>query len=155
MTHPGQKYPYRFPAEVLEILSAAGWKPGRHVDVEPWRSGLADDFSMHDAAARFLAEFGGLFVNIDGPGVQKAREAFELDPMRGVGDDRLGEWSAELGRSLFPVGEFSYGYPFLLAVDETGELYHVLDSLATYGPLPRALEKLILGYRARPLLEDF
>lgn len=44
---------------------------------------------------------------------------------------------------MFPVGSFLVGHPFLLAIDETGELYQVMESIATYGPMPGALDILM------------
>ncbi|EME55667.1 hypothetical protein H074_25085 [Amycolatopsis decaplanina DSM 44594] len=57
---------------------------------------------MREAAERFLAEFGGLKVDIAGAGIAKGRESFELNP----GDvdsevDRFADWGAGLGKSLF------------------------------------------------------
>ncbi|WP_082801189.1 SUKH-3 domain-containing protein [Herbidospora cretacea] len=56
--------------ETERILARAGWKPGRQVDTSAWLSRLeADGFVMHDAAERFLREFGGLVVPHGGPGI--------------------------------------------------------------------------------------
>lgn len=63
------------------MLRAAGWYPGRKVDVGSWAAEFAArGIVMHDAARRFLEGFGGLNVEIGGPGISCAREPFELDP---------------------------------------------------------------------------
>ncbi|MDI3405067.1 SUKH-3 domain-containing protein [Streptomyces cavernicola] len=100
---------------------------------------------MHAAADAFLQEFGGLTVNIAGPGVDRAREPFALDPELALGEgDRFAEWGDLLGRRLFPVGELDHGRYFL-GVDERRELYLVETWLAGFGSLPEALDNLILG----------
>ncbi|SDM33571.1 hypothetical protein SAMN04489726_1095 [Allokutzneria albata] len=48
----------------------------------------------------------GLTASIGGPGINRAREPFELDPELAWGeDDRFSEWSDALRRGLFPLGE--------------------------------------------------
>ena len=137
-----------------ETLRRAGWRAGRRVDVEVWRAVLAGEYAMHGAAEKFLAEFGGLEVAVGGRLVDRPVLAFDFDPLLGEGDgERLAAWGADLGRTLFPVGAFVVGHPFVLAVDETGELYHVGESIASYGPLPGALDVLVRGV-PRPLFED-
>ncbi|MGW2911905.1 SUKH-3 domain-containing protein [Streptomyces asoensis] len=67
--------------EVLEVLDASGWTAGRRVDTTSWRSRFeAVGIVMHDAAEKFLQEFGGLTASVGGPGINRAREPFELDP---------------------------------------------------------------------------
>jgi hypothetical protein len=143
-----------FEAEFQRALLAAGWQPGRRVDTTEWRTRLeAAGFAMHDAAERFLAEYGGLTFDLSGPGISQARMPFELDPLYGLGeDDRFAEWGEEIGRSLFPIGKLDQGRYFL-GIDETGEVYLIADWLASYGPAPRAIESLILGIAPDTLYE--
>ncbi|WP_063796166.1 SUKH-3 domain-containing protein [Streptacidiphilus griseoplanus] len=132
---------------VEEPLRAAGWRPGRRVSVDGWREALERGVlvRMHAAAERFLAEFGGLEMEIGGPGVDVGRTPFHFRPDRCAGEeDRFAEWSETLGRDLFPIGELDEGR-FFLGIDETGEIYLVETWLATYGPVQDALEKLVLG----------
>ncbi|MGV9337440.1 SUKH-3 domain-containing protein [Streptomyces sp. NPDC003688] len=137
-------------SEVAEVLTASGWMPGRSVNTDAWRarfepSGLV----MHDAAASFLAEFGGLTVSVTGPGISCARTPFELNPDLALGEeDRFLEWGADIGRHLFPLGELDHGR-FFLALDESAEILLVETWLASFGPLPAALENLILGVAPR------
>ncbi|MFE4581939.1 SUKH-3 domain-containing protein [Streptomyces chartreusis] len=141
--------------EVLEVLEASGWTAGRRVDTAGWRSRYeAVGLVMHDAAERFLREFGGLTVSIGGPGINRAREPFQLDPELAWGeDDRSSELSDSLGRCLFPLGELDHGR-FFLGVDEGSEIYLVETWVASFGPMPHALENLILGVMPRRIDDD-
>jgi hypothetical protein len=145
-----------FLAEIRRALLAAGWQPGRRVDTTAWRTQLeAAGFATHDAAERFLGEFGGLTFDLSGPGFSQARLPFELDPLLCLGeDDRFAEWGQLIGRSLFPLGELDHGRYFL-GIDETGEMYLVADWLASYGQVPGAIENLILGIAPQTLYEQY
>lgn len=63
----------RFPRGVDRALRKAGWFPDRQVDAAPWRDAI-DGIEMHAAAAAFLAEFGGLAVDVHGFGWTSAKE---------------------------------------------------------------------------------
>ena len=137
----------RFSSLVERDLRAAGWHPGRAVDVTGWRQLLeaGGELRMHRAAAEFLTEFGGLNVEISGPGLTSAREPFELDPELCVGEeDRFSEWGADLGCSLFPLGELDRGR-FFLGISEVGEIFLVETWVASFGIGDAALENLVLG----------
>jgi hypothetical protein len=112
--------------ESQTVLRDAGWYPGRQVDISTWMARLeAGGVVAHDAARSFLAEFGGLTVDISGPGVNRMREPFELDPLLCSGEeDRFLEWSADIECSLFPIGVLDMGRYFL-GIDEEGEVYLV------------------------------
>lgn len=132
--------------EVEEVLRDAGWYPGRNADPAPWREQLeADGFHIHPAAESFLREFGGLSVAHGGPGITRAREPFELDPLLALGEaDRFGEWGQEINRHLYPLGELDHGHAFL-GLDEQGELYVVANWLARFGRIPEAMANLVVG----------
>ncbi|MCX4546401.1 SUKH-3 domain-containing protein [Streptomyces sp. NBC_01565] len=89
----------RWSPEVDEVLEASGWTPGRKVATARWRSMFETvDLAMYDAAEAFLQEFGGLTVNVSGPGISCARTPFELDPELAWGeDDRFTEWAKRSG----------------------------------------------------------
>lgn len=144
----------RFSDEVERVLRAAGWQPGRQVDTTAWRRDLeSTGFRMHEAAERFLAEFGGLKVDIRGRGISVAREPFEFDPMLADGeDDRFTEWGEDIGETLFPIGVLDQGQ-FFLGISESGEVYLVTNWLASFGVVPEALERLILGIKADEIAE--
>lgn len=139
----------RFSPQVDQDLRAAGWYPGRTVEVDGWRRRLeaSGEVRMHKAAEGFLAEFGGLNVEISGRGVSAAREPFELDPGLAVSEEgRLAEWGAALGCSLFPLGELDRGR-FLLGISEIGEVFLVETWVASFGIGDTALENLVLGVK--------
>ncbi|MEU5434377.1 SUKH-3 domain-containing protein [Streptomyces sp. NPDC020719] len=138
--------------EVLEVLQASGWTPGGRVDTAGWRTMFEEvGIGTHGAAQRFLQEFGGLAVAHGGPGISRAREAFELDPALVWGEeDRFAEWSDDLGRELFPLGELDHGR-FFLGIDENSEIHLVETWVASFGTMPHALENLILGVMPRTI----
>ncbi|PBD02274.1 SUKH-3 immunity protein of toxin-antitoxin system [Streptomyces sp. Ag82_O1-15] len=141
--------------QVLEVLEASGWAAGRQVDTVGWRSMFeAVGIVMDDTAEAFLQEFGGQTVSIGGPGINRAREPFELDPELVWGeDDRFSEWSDSLGRRLFPLGELGHSR-FFLGIDEDREIYLVETWVASFGPMPHALENLILGVMPRRIDDE-
>ncbi|MET8783940.1 SUKH-3 domain-containing protein [Streptomyces sp. NPDC004589] len=141
--------------ETGEVLEASGWTPGRKVSTDHWRSMFeAAGLAMHDAAEVFLQEFGGLTVNVSGPGISCARTPFELDPELAWGeDDRFAEWGESIGHRLFPLGELDHGR-FFLAIDEVGVIYLVETWVASFGPMPQAMENLVLGVAPRRIDGD-
>ncbi|WP_124812947.1 SUKH-3 domain-containing protein [Micromonospora globispora] len=61
-----------FSAETRRVLLEAGWRPGRRADTTAWRTPLeAGGFDMHQAAERFLAEFGRLTFAHRGSGSRR------------------------------------------------------------------------------------
>ncbi|MBP0450991.1 SUKH-3 domain-containing protein [Kitasatospora sp. RG8] len=143
--------PLREAGAVEETLRAAGWWPGRRVPVRPWREMLEATglVRMHEAAELFLSEFGGLDVRIDGPGIDVAKTRFHFDPEPVAGEeDRFADWSATVGKDLFPIGELDGGR-FFLGIDENSEIYLIETWVATFGPAQEALERLILGIAPR------
>ena len=137
---------------VDRTLREAGWRPGRRVPVQRWRAQLEATglIRMHDAAERFLTEFGGLHVWISGPGITCARTDFAFDPGALAGEeDRFADWSETLGRDIFPIGELDEGR-FFLGIDENSEIYLVETWVARFGPVQDALEKLVLGIAPQP-----
>lgn len=147
----------RFPRGVDRRLRKSGWFPGRRVDTTPWR-GLVPGVEMPPAVEAFLAEFGGLTVDVHGLswGKTAAKEPFELDPELCEGeDDRFQEWGEFLGRTLFPIGELDHGR-FFLGMDEGGAIYLVTDWLGRFddGPADAALTALCQGTMAQQLSPD-
>ena len=142
--------------EVDEVLEASGWTPGRRVDTACWRSMFeAVGLAMHDAADAFLQEFGGLTVNVSGPGISCARTPFALDPELTWGEgDRFVEWGEAIGRHLYPLGELDHGR-FFLGIDEAGVIYLVETWVASFGPMPHSMEHLVLGVAPRRIDEGY
>ncbi|NUP23769.1 MAG: SUKH-3 domain-containing protein [Streptomyces sp.] len=136
----------KFSSDVADVLRTSGWDPQRTVDPTQWTLPFEErGIRAHQQAQEFLAEFGGLNVDISGPGVNCAREPFELDPLLCLGEeDRFSEWGEELGLQLFPLGELDQGR-FFLGMDENGVVYLVADWVARFGPWPQAIDALVRG----------
>lgn len=140
--------------EAQTVLHDAGWRGGRQVDTSTWLTALdVAGVVAHEAARDFLAEFGGLMVDISGPGVNRAREPFDLDPLLCSGEeDRFLEWGEEIGRSLFPIGVLDMGRYFL-GIDEHSEIYLIETWVASFGRMPQAMDNLIRGVRPTVISE--
>jgi SUKH-3 immunity protein len=134
-------------AETHVILRAAGWFPGRHVDTAGWNSSFVETgLMMPPMAAAFLGEFGGLGFDIAASGASHPWCSCEIDPMVAWRSEeaRFAKWSRLIGRNIFPAGELNRGRA-LLGMDESGELYLVNSSIASFGRMPAALDNLICG----------
>ncbi|MEU0540330.1 SUKH-3 domain-containing protein [Nocardia sp. NPDC005978] len=142
----------QFSAETDRGLRLAGWDPGRRVDTTEWRNELErGGFRWTAAAENFLSRFGGLEIELSGPGITTARVPFELDPLLAAGeDDRFSEWAAVVGEPITPVGELDSGR-FFLGISESGDLCLVADWLASFGRWPAALDALFLGISPAPV----
>lgn len=138
----------RWSAEVEAVLGRAGWSPGRAVATDAWERQLSahGGFEASSAARAFLREFGGLEVDVEGPGWSMARQSFRLDPLVAeFENDRFSEFEERLHRSLYPVGEVAHGHAFL-AIDERGALYLLMDDLRLLARSPAdGLARLIEG----------
>ncbi|MFE2827831.1 SUKH-3 domain-containing protein [Streptomyces sp. NPDC059271] len=140
----------RWSAETDRVLRGAGWHPGRSVPTDEWESKLGErgGFEMHEAARRFLAEFGGLVSDERGPGKTMARMGFRLDPTVAEWDDEIFDvLSEEVGADLYPVGD-SDRHNSYLGIAPDGAVYIGMDSATLLAETAgRALEKLVEGIR--------
>ncbi len=140
----------RWSAETDQTLRDAGWHPGRAVSTQEWESTLHEHggFEIHEAARRFLTEFGGLAVPSRGPGKTMAKVEFRLDPLTAEWDDEIYDaLSEEAGAYLYPIGAADRGNSYL-GIAPNGAVYTGMDSvypLAETGD--EALEKLVEGIR--------
>ncbi|MGW6919068.1 SUKH-3 domain-containing protein [Kitasatospora sp. NPDC054939] len=146
----------RFPADVAAALKQAGWHPGRWQirQAEEWADTLAGHggpdappHAVFPAAVEAWAEFGGLAVDLAGPGRELARTPFLIDPLCGLHQPRtLADLGRALGTRLAPLGEERYGQA-LLALDEEGRVYsldHTGEWFLGYG-IDEAVSTLVLG----------
>lgn len=134
----------RFSREVEGALRLAGWVPDRRVDLDQWKASLSE-FTWHAAAEEFLQEFGGIRVDISGPGITCAREPFEFDPELAIGEgEKFAELSELFGHKFFPLGEVGQG-EFFLAIDEEGAIYLLGGWALKHGVGDAALEHLVTG----------
>jgi SUKH-3 immunity protein len=142
----------RFNESVTRILTQAGWHPGRNVarDVEAWEHRLVRNgqFVFFDAAKIALSEFGLISIDQCGPGIDRAREPFILDPTRAIDAESVFEqYSCLLKKRLFPLGE--YGEQAYLAIADTGEVYLLFEGALLVGAtIESALANLIEGREA-------
>ncbi len=139
----------RWSAETDRVLRLAGWHPGRSVSTEEWERVLYEEdegFEMHDAARRFLTEFGGLEFQVKGPGRTMGRSPFRLDPLVAKWDfEIIDVQSEEVGTYLYPIGDAARGN-FYLTMAENGAVYHGMDYVSLLADTgDKALEKLIEG----------
>ncbi|MFF4401438.1 SUKH-3 domain-containing protein [Streptomyces sp. NPDC001480] len=146
----------RRPAETDRVLRAGGWFSGRSVPTATWENILleSDGYEIHDAARRFLAEFGCVGVPHPAPhlaphGAMPCTE-FRLDPLLAMWDaeiiDDLGE---QAGVGLYPIGMVDRRNQYLAMADD-GAVYVGMDSVSLLAPTPdEALVKLTR--RVRPL----
>ncbi|MFF3005755.1 SUKH-3 domain-containing protein [Kitasatospora sp. NPDC057940] len=131
-------------------LRRCGWSPHRRADLTSWKFALPD-FSWHAKAEEFLQEFGGIRVDISGPGITRAQEPFEFDPELAIGEEeRFSELSQTFGHDFFPLGEAGQG-EFFLAIDEEGVIYLLGSWALRLGFGDSALENLIMGIAAERL----
>src|SRR5919109_3720081 len=109
-----------------KLLRTAGWFEGRDVaeKVVEWRARLSlDGFEPFVAAERGLREFGGIRIEQRGPGINLARQSFEIDPLLGLGErDRFEYFEKILGVALYPFGECENGASFL-AIASDGRVF--------------------------------
>jgi hypothetical protein len=84
-----EEHEQRWSAETDRVLRRAGWYPGRSVCTAEWENTLREHggFEMHEAARRFLAEFGGLESTERGPG--KAGRGHPIEGRGGAADQLL------------------------------------------------------------------
>jgi hypothetical protein len=108
---------------VRATLEAAGWYEGRDVGVTDWvRKLTGHGIAAFPSAVAVLREFGGL--RIKPPFIQGATflsTDINFDPVwaaDGSWDGPL-DWSKDLGKKLFPIGEWEEQFMLLAAEDGT------------------------------------
>ena len=149
---PGPDAGTRWSEEADRVLRAGGWFPGRSVPTETWESVLLQtgEFEIHDAARRFLAEFGAVGVPYRDPWDAMPWMEFSLDPLLAFWDEEIIDDLAEqAGVDLYPIGMRDRGNQYL-AMAEDGSVYAGMDSVWLLAPTPdEALQRL--ASRIRPI----
>jgi hypothetical protein len=122
----------RLPAEVAQVLHAAGWSAERLTDeqvataVEFVRDEVGRNGARivpFPAADEALHEFGGLYVVQDGPGRDLRRRPFAIDPtLVAATTETLADLGALLDTRLFPLG-MEGDHDAVLAIDEAGRVF--------------------------------
>jgi hypothetical protein len=138
----------RWSAEADRVLRLAEWFPGRSVSTAAWEKTLHEHggFEIHDAARRFLTEFGGLAFDLHGPGITMAQRPFTLDPLAAEWDDEIFDvLSDEAGAYLYPIGETSRRNSYL-GMTANGAVYWGMDDVRLLADTAdQALDCLIRG----------
>ncbi|WP_399888138.1 SUKH-3 domain-containing protein [Streptomyces sp. BBFR51] len=125
-----------------DVLRRAGWQPGRAVPTETWEAVVRErgPYETHDAARRFLAEFGGLTTYGWPADSINTSSAICFDPMRAAWqDERFARAGREAGAALYPVGTADEGTG-LLGIGEDGALYLIRDGAERLGGLDRLVQ---------------
>ncbi|MFV2018494.1 SUKH-3 domain-containing protein [Micromonospora sp. LOL_023] len=155
----------RFPAEVAAMLSRAGWRASDRDDQRgrDWALRIAAQVgpggrqhAVVGPAIEVYAEFGGLRVEPDGPGVDVAPSPVHLDPRPAVHTiATLATLGDVLGVPLSPIGVEAAG-PGILAIDERRRVF-VLDHGGDWyvgASIEQAISTLLLGLRPSRVGED-
>ncbi|MFF5494660.1 SUKH-3 domain-containing protein [Streptomyces aquilus] len=133
---PGEGAERRWTGENNHVLRAAGWYPGRSIPTGTWESVLRlhGGFEMHDAARRFLAEFGGVGIPIREPWNAMPWREFRFDPLLALWDDEIfDDLSDQAGKCLYPIGMVDRRNQYL-GIAEDGAVYIGMDSVALFAP---------------------
>lgn len=144
------------PAEVIAVLTEAGWTAGRRVTdattkaiqqitAVAGRDGA--ELEPFAAAVQVLDEFGGLYVAQDGPGRDLRRRPFALDPtLAAATAETLADFARVLGVRLFPLG-VEGDQESVLAIDEYGRVFGLDHAGEWYlgATIGEALTTLVTG----------
>ncbi|WP_430727329.1 SUKH-3 domain-containing protein [Streptomyces beigongshangae] len=136
----------RWSAETDRMLRAGGWYPGRAIPTQTWEDALlqSGEYEIHDAARRFLAEFGAVGVPHRDPLDATSWLEFRLDPLLAFWDAEIIEDLAEQAGvdSLYPIGMRDRGNQYL-AMAADGAVYAGMDSVWLLAPTPdEAVQRL-------------
>lgn len=135
------------PLDVRSLFVAAGWQAGRCVDVDA-------RVPKRHAAYKILEELGGLHVGRAGHGVECASSDLKFG-FSEVDQDVASVWSELLKSRLLGIAEVHNRHGWLL-VDEVGRCFgasQIHDAFYYEGQNSDvAIERLLLGRRARPML---
>lgn len=153
----------RFTPEVEDSLQAAGWFPGRRLDPEvlaAMRSAISRQsnryggrLAVFPAAEEVLAEFGGLVIGGDRPGVDVNPRPFALDPTLVAHQvETLLDVGRALGVRVCPLGVEGLDEA-VLAITEPGAVL-AIDPIGEWllgNTIDEALDVLVTGNAARPM----
>jgi hypothetical protein len=152
------------PLAMSAKLALAGWNATQHDDtraknwnmkIAVFRAPTGQAHTVHPAAIKIWATYGGLTVEQEGGGEEFALPSFTVDPMEAIHTTGFcTAFAARLGHAVTPIGSLDNGAAFLMA-DATGRVFHVdhtgeyflgedfnaaLNTLTSGGPRPRVLQ---------------
>ncbi|MEU1313582.1 SUKH-3 domain-containing protein [Streptomyces tibetensis] len=143
----------RWSEETDRVLRAGGWFPGRSVPTDTWEDILLQtgEFEMHDAARRFLSEFGAVGAPYREPWDSMPWMEFSLDPLLAFWDaEIIDDLAEQAGVDLYPIGMRDRGNQYL-AMAENGSVFVGMDSVWLLAPTPdEALQRLTSRIRPIP-----
>jgi hypothetical protein len=139
----------------LNVLSHAGWEPGRSIDISRYVDTLtAEGFPVHETVREFLASFGGLHFPDRPHGLTYDDLTFDiLEVTDLISPGHLSPFNDVVGTALCPVGVADGGLAFV-AMDEHGRLLRYTEkSFSLLGPTPlEGLDALLNGRFASRML---
>ena len=130
--------------EAIDLLRAAGWRPGRSLDISADLAALeAKGFPVTAAAEGFLREFSKLTMLVPG-----ALNPLVIDGLIAARDASVGwgeAYSAALECQLVPVGEYSN---LMFWIDPDGGIWATFDD--DYGRAGTSLAEMVQGLFFEP-----
>ncbi|WP_040816003.1 SUKH-3 domain-containing protein [Nocardia concava] len=140
-----------------QTLTAAGWTPGRRIDITGWTNRLeSEGFQVSRPAAAILKSFGGL--TIQPPNLTTAlwpADSLFFDPLDVANGmyDRYADFESALGRRMTPLAVNASGTTFLLILDDGRVVSDGILALHQLAPTwPQALDLLVRRHRTPDLL---
>ena len=132
---------------VLRLLDTAGWRADRNVSV-------SGSVPLDHPAWRVLSSFGGLRIRPEeDSGIDCA--ASDIDFNSPAAPSEVTRWAELLRSTLVPIAEV-HNYHGLLCIASDGTCYgssYIHDAFYLEGErFEIALERILLGKRARPML---
>lgn len=136
--------------QVVTVLRANGWFPGRSVDITRAVAALRrEGFQPHERAEALLRALNGLHLWFPDPRVANTKQDLHFDAEQAARDvyaERVEEYARRLGEPLCVVGE-AYQRHMTVAVSPSGKVVLGYDELLLLaGDSPEgALENIVLG----------
>lgn len=119
--------------------------------LEEWQRELAG-FRLFPGAREVLAQFGGIKIREQGPGLEAGREPVHLLPtLCALGEEEFEEAAKRLDVPLYPLGEYSHEAA-RIAMAEDGRVFILRHDIWLAGMnFPDALERMVYG-RVMPIM---
>ena len=92
---------------MVECLNSSGWYPNRALDATTFVEALnATGFVVHEAAADFLKEYGGLYIKYPHAKIANMEDEMHFDPfivIRHITPDTVNAYAKVLDKKLCPI----------------------------------------------------